>query len=274
MKNKIVWISVCIAILFALNLIFVKRISKWVLSSKTESTHFIIAARPSDAELSKRLQSVMEKDYRRISNHLGIGLNQKSTVHLYTNNQLYNMAFGNPFPIPRRVDNFGGQHIENDFYILIPASWNAQADSVFPPERTRTTIAHEMTHVLVYQINPNVKGWVTEGIAKFEENVVFSDSIRKIGYTSWIGNAIKENKIPRFDDLVAGAKITSSQMVQDYLFAGTFFDFVSAKYGYQNIREFIKSYNFDSSFGKPENEIWKEWAQYLNEMYGRLSNKG
>jgi hypothetical protein len=267
MKNKIVLISAFIAILIALNLIFVKRISRWLLSSKTESTHFIIAARPSDAELSNRLQSVLEKDYMRISNHLGIGLNSKSTVHLYTNNQLYNMAFGNPFPIPRRMDNYGGQHIENDFYILIPASWVAQPDSVFPPERARTTVAHEMTHVFVYQINPNVKGWITEGIAKFEENVVFTDSIRKIGYTSWIGNAINENKIPRFNELVEGEKITSSKMVQDYLFASTFFDFASAKYGYQIIREFIKSNDFDSSFGKPENEIWKEWAQYLKERY-------
>jgi hypothetical protein len=74
-------------------------------------------------------------------------------------------------------DNYGGQHIGNRFYILVPKEWDTKPVTVFPPEKTRTTFAPEMAHVFVYRINPDVNGWITEGVAKFEETAVFNDQI-------------------------------------------------------------------------------------------------
>ncbi|HUX95696.1 MAG TPA: hypothetical protein VMV47_08180 [Bacteroidales bacterium] len=164
-------------------------------------------------------------------------------------------------------DNYGGQHIRKDFFILIPKGWKAQPDTVFPPERTRTMSAHEMAHEFVYQINPAVNGWVTEGIAKFEETAVFNEQIRKAGFTWGIGNTIKEGKGPKFSELISVKKITSSSMGLDYLFAATFFDFASTNYEYKSIVEFIISNNFNSLFEKSENMIWKKWGQFLNLKY-------
>jgi hypothetical protein len=267
MKRRLLIVTGILLTLISANLIFTKRISNWFLNSKIESAHFIINSKQSDSSLAKKLQTVFEKDYQRISIHLGSGLKNKIVVHLFTSNQLFNMSFGNPFPLPRRADNYGGQHIENDSYILIPETWIAQPDSVFPPERTRTTSAHEMAHAFVYLINPEVKGWVTEGVAKFEETAVFNDQIRDAGFKSLIGKRVTEGKIPRFDELFSGTKIISDDIVLDYTFSGTFIDFASVKYGFPSVISFIKSNDFNTSFGKSEDEIRQEWIQYLNEKY-------
>jgi hypothetical protein len=41
----------------------------------------------------------------------------------------------------------------------------------------------------------------------------------------------------------------------------------SNRYGYEQIIKFIKSYDFVSAFGKPENEIWQEWIIFIKEYY-------
>ena len=112
-------------------------------------------------------------------------------------------------------------------YALIPALWKPQPDSAFPPERTRTTLAHEMAHAFVFEINPAVKGWVTEGIAQYEQTAVFNDLTRKHGFASAIGTHIEAGRIPRFSELFAGHAVTSHEITGDYLFAGSFIDFAA-----------------------------------------------
>ena len=164
------------------------------------------------------------------------------------------MAFGNPFPLPRRAGNYAGQHIDGGVYALVPRDWSPQPDTVFPPERARTTVAHEMAHAFVFEINPGVKGWITEGIAKYEETAEFSDLVRTHGFASTIGESIEEGNIPKFSELFTRHQVTSSEITGDYLFAGSFVDFASVKYGFRNIAAFVRTNDFSASFGRTENE--------------------
>jgi len=267
MRRKIIVTLVVVLVVVGSSVLFAKRISNWIVSTRFESPHFRFHSASGDTALAKNLESVLERDYARLRGHYERDVHDKITVRLFTSNQLFNMAFGNPFPLPRRAGNYAGQHIDHDMYTLVPADWRPQPDSAFPPERTRTTLAHEMAHAFVYEINPDVKGWVTEGIAQYEQTAVFNDLIRKYGFASAIGKDIQAGRIPKFSELFAGHKVTSSDITGDYLFAGSFVDFAAATYGFRSISAFVQTNDFSSSFGKTEREIWEGWVQYLREHY-------
>lgn len=267
MRRTVVFSLLVVLVLVGSSLVFARRISNWVVSPRFESRHFRFYAAPGDTALAKSLEPVLERDYARLRQHYDRDVPGKINIRLFTSNQLFNMAFGNPLPLPRRAGNYAGQHVEHDAYALIPAVWQPRPDSVFPPERTRTTLAHEMAHAFVFDINPHVKGWITEGIAQYEQTAEFSDLTRRYGFASAIGKDIEAGRIPKFSELSAGHRVTSSAITGDYLFAGAFVDFASVKYGFRNLVTFVKTDDFRSSFGQTEDEVWKGWVLYLQEHY-------
>jgi hypothetical protein len=267
MKRKIGISFLVVFVIIALSFLFAKRISQWVVSSKYETTHFTFFSSSSDFNLAKNISNVVEKDYDRLKKNYITDLKSKITVRIFTKRQLYNMAFGNPFPLPRKADNYDGQSIENNAYVLIPKTWHVLPDSIFPPERTRMLLAHEMAHSFVYHINPDISGWLTEGIALYEQTPVFNETIRMAGFTSWIESDIKNGLIPKFSELFNGKKITNPLITKDYVFAGSFIDFVIMKYNYDVLIKFIKSLDFTKSFGKSESEVQDEWSKFLTDIY-------
>ena len=267
MKRKIGILSLAIFVIIALNFLFTKKISQWVTSSKYETTHFTFFSSSGDFDLAKNISSVVEKDYARISRNYKTDVGSKITVRIFTSRHLYNMAFGNPFPIPRKAGNYDGQSTKNTVYVLIPTTWQVLPDTVFPPEQTRMLLAHEMAHSFVYQLNPNVIGWLTEGVALHEQTPEFNETIRKAGFIWWIESDIKNGLIPKFSELFNGKKITNPLITKDYVFAGSFVDFVTMKYGYDVLIEFIKSLDFTKSFGKREPEVQDDWSKFLTDVY-------
>lgn len=267
MKRKIGILLIVVFVMIALNFLFTKKISQWVTSSKYETTHFTFFSSSYDFDLAKNISTVVEKDYDRISKNFKTDISRKITVRIFTSRQLYNMAFGNPFPLPRKAGNYDGQSTENTVYVLIPKKWQALPDTIFPPEQTRMLLAHEMAHSFSYQLNPHIIGWLTEGIALYEQTPIFDETIRKAGFISWIENDIKNGFIPKFSELFNGRKITDPLITKDYVFAGSFVDFVTMKYDYNVLIEFVKSQDFTKSFGKNEAAVQDEWTKFLTDIY-------
>lgn len=267
MKRKIGISLLVILGLIALNFLFTKRISKWIVSSDHKTAHFTFYSTSHDFELTKNISNVVEKDYDRLKNNYKTDIESKINVRIFTNLQLYNMAFGNPFPFPRKPGNYDGQSTGNTVYVLIPKTWQSLPDTIFPPERTRMLLAHEMAHSFVYQLNPDISGWLTEGLAMYEQTPVFNETIRKAGFISWIESDIKNKSIPKFSELFNGRKITDQLITKDYVFAGSFVDFVIMKYNYNVLIKFITSLDFTKSFGKSESEVQTEWENFLTEIY-------
>jgi hypothetical protein len=267
MKRKLGISFLVVFVIITLSFLFAKRISQQVVSSKFETTHFTFFSSSNDFDLAKNLSNVVEKDYDRLKKNYLTDIKSKISVRIFTNQQLYNMAFGNPFPFPRKAGNYDGQSIENTAYVLIPKMWHVLPDTIFPPERTRMLLAHEMAHSFAYQLNPNISGWLTEGVALYEQTPVFNETIRKAGFISWIESDIKNGLIPKFSELFNGRKITDPLITKDYVFAGSFIDFITLKYGYNVLIEFIKSLDFTKSFGKSESEVQNEWSRFLTDVY-------
>jgi hypothetical protein len=267
MRRKIVFTLLVVLVLVGSSFFYARRLSNWIVSPRFESDHFRFYSDSGDTALAKSLESVLERDYARLKQHYERDVHNKINIRLFTSNQLFNMAFGNPLPLPRRAGNYGGQHIDHDVYALIPADWKPQPDSVFPPERGRTTVAHEMAHAFVFDINPDVRGWITEGIAQYEQTAEFNDLTRKYGFAGAIGKDVEAGRIPKFSELFAGHRVTSPEITGDYLFAGSFIDFASVTYGFRSISAFVKTNDFSASFGQTESGIWEGWVQYLREHY-------
>ena len=66
MKRKIGILVIVVFVIIALNFLFTKRISQWVVSSKYETTHFTFFSNSDDFDLAKNISKVVEKDYDRL----------------------------------------------------------------------------------------------------------------------------------------------------------------------------------------------------------------
>lgn len=267
MKRKVGILLSVILVIIALNFLLTKRISQWIVSSKFETAHFTFFSTSDDGDLVKSISDVVERDYDRLKSKYKTDIKNKINVRVFTNVQLYNMTFGNPFPFPRKPGNYDGQSTENTVYVLIPKTWQMLPDTVFPPEWTRLVLAHEMAHSFVYQLNPTPSGWLSEGIALYEQTPVFNELIRKAGFISWIESDIKNDLTPKFSELFNGRKITDPLITKDYVFAGSFVDFVVMRYNYDALSNFIKTSDFTKSFGKSESEVQDEWKKFLSDTY-------
>jgi hypothetical protein len=109
--------------------------------------------------------------------------------------------------------------------------------------------------------------WLSEGFALYEQTPVFNETIRKAGFISRIETDIKNGTIPKFSELFNGKKITDPLITKDYVFAGSFIDFVIMKYNYDVLVKLIKSSDFSKSFGKSESEVQAEWSKFLTDIY-------
>lgn len=254
--------------LAALAVVGAKPASRALASKRTEQGRLVAYSSAGDGALTGRLLAVLEKDYRRLAAHYAAGPARPVVIHVFTSNLLYNMTFGNPFPLPRAAGGYAGQSVANEVYVLVPPKWQPQPDSAFPPDRTRTLCAHEMAHAVVYELNHQVKGWLTEGVAMYEQTCAFTDDIRKAGFTWWIEKDVRQQTVPKFSRLFDGTtKITDQAIVRQYVFAGTFVDYAVARHGYPALTEFIRTSDFARSFGRSEDEVWTDWVRYLHEKY-------
>ena len=98
-KSTIVTLAV-VLVLVGSSVLFARRISNWIVSPRFESPHFRFHSASGDTALAKSLESVLERDYARLRAHYDCDVHDKIVIRLFTRNQLFNMAFGNPFPLP------------------------------------------------------------------------------------------------------------------------------------------------------------------------------
>jgi hypothetical protein len=268
MNRRWPYLLLGIVVLVPLGILCAKPLSQAIATRQIANDRFIVYASARDVRLIRTLAGVLEKDYGRLEARYGSGRTQPVGIHVFTSNLLYNMAFGNPLPLPRAAGGYTGQSVGHDIYVLVRSNWQPPPDSIIPPDRTRTLCVHEMAHAFVYRLNPAVRGWITEGVATYEQTPIFTDAIRKVGFTGWIERDIRQGSVPRFARLFdGGTKITDRAITRDYAFAGTFVDYAVARHGYPALVAFIKAPDFVRAFGRSEDEIWKEWVGYLKEKY-------
>ena len=138
------------------------------------TAHFRITSPPADAALAGRVAAVLESEYRRVSSALSHDLRRPVNVRVTSSRLLYNLSCGLPFPAPPG-DGFDGAAGDRGVTILIPRDWNLGTETAIP-DRGRTLAIHEVTHMLIFEINPAVLG---QAVAERRRRMV---SVARNGY--------------------------------------------------------------------------------------------
>lgn len=110
---------------------------------------------------------------------------------------------------------------------------------------------HEIAHAYVYTMNPGIRLWLTEGMALYLAN---GQPFRR-EILSW-------RAIPGLSDTRTKNPIRFSDM-GGYTFAHTYVEYLDKTYGWDRVLELIVSQDYETVFGKSEEMIYQEWADYL-----------
>ena len=228
------------------------------LTATRETEHFVFYVDERDRSLLATLPIELEYAHARIAADLQHPLQQHVAVRIYPDFHRRNMAIGNPFPWPRAGGNASPGLIET-------ISPNAVHDPSFAPI---TALAHELTHVVVMEINPELRrGWLQEGLASYEMDP--SPSGYRASVKTTIQDDVAAGRIPSFADLnVVTSNWPRFWQMHGYEFSYTFVEFVLNDYGPDTLNRLIRAPDdYRGVFNRTEDQIWDEWVVYLKRHY-------
>jgi hypothetical protein len=222
-----------------------------------ETTHFRFYNTRRDSVCVDQMAAILEEGYMRMANRYRTQIGYKVGVRIYPSISLLHEAKG--------VTDWGGR--EN--WVTGMVLWGSLAIvSPYNPGPVRDfftsvhdTPLHELDHVFVYGINPNVPFWLGEGLATNAGASLPESKDRQI-----LANRIKQNSIPTFDEL--NRDYNSFMFNDGYTFAKTIVEFLVKDYGDNAINYFIRHpSDFMGAFGISEQELWENWVAYIKEKY-------
>ncbi|HEU5098692.1 MAG TPA: hypothetical protein VFU22_06725 [Roseiflexaceae bacterium] len=255
---RITLISIAAGLLIAggLKLMSIAAIASLTETSQTE--HFVFAVDERDRSLLTTLPAELEGAHDRIAADLQHPLQRQVVVRIYPDVHRRNMAIGNPFPWPRAGGNASPGLIET-------ISPHAIQDQPFPP---LTALAHELTHVVVMEINPQLhRGWLQEGLASYEMDP--SPSGYRASVKTTIRDDVAAGRIPSFTDLnVVTSNWPRFWQMHGYEFSYTFVEFVRNDHGADTLNRLIRAPDdYSGVFNRTEDQVWDEWVVYLKRHY-------
>lgn len=140
-----------------------------------------------------------------------------------------------------------GDNIGDDVILTSPASTETAHDA----DTIKEAALHEMVHAYVYTINPSIRLWLTEGMALYLSNgQPFSRGI------------LDRTPVPSLEDTRTNSPLHFSDM-GGYTFAHTYIEYLDGAYGWDSVLKLIAGQDYESVFGKSEEAVYAEWAEYL-----------
>lgn len=142
--------------------------------------------------------------------------------------------------LPWFIGGFGN----NQVVMVSPAAPNELHDY----DALMQTILHEIGHAYNYQLNPQMDLWIDEGMAMVHAGQGEGSSPADgIGMT-----------IPTFQETQTENSYTFSQ-INGYFYARLYADYLIEVYGYDAWLQLLKTNDYDSVYGKDQEDIYNEW---------------
>ncbi len=239
------------------------------------SPHFRVTYPKSDYDLAMRVSVVLESEYKRVSTALGHGLRKPVNVRVATNRFLYNLSCGLPVPTPPG-DGFDGAAGDRGATLLLPPDWKL-GDETEIPDRGRTLAIHEVTHMMVAEMNPAVlqKRWLNEGVVWYLAMGMDTPKMRSLD-NAWMGDDIQRGLVPKLSEIASADQKNWVRRKGDY-YGRQFVQFVAERYGKDKLPAMVRNAdNLRAVLGKDEAELYPEWVSYLKlrSSVGVGSNRG
>lgn len=260
-KRKLIYVALVTLLLLAVYILVRNigvvnfsnnKIDKSNMIQLLESNHFKFYSKEQDKECLKDLSSVLEDNYTRITNDLHTPLNKKVDIYIYSDLSTYHKAIDQPDAPSWVVGNavWGSNAIQ----MVNPLNADGRPYSDF-----MKVIVHEFTHVVVRNINSDVKGipiWLNEGVAVLEAE-------QNSGVHQVLLNSKSTEKFPTLKDL----EIDPITFGKDngYEFSYSIVDYINKTYGYEKLIALIKAPSkFNNILGVSKDNFQRNWIANLN----------
>jgi hypothetical protein len=229
-----------------------KAIAEDKFKLQVESQHFKYYSFNKDVKCLNDLEKSLEDNYKRISNDLNVSLKDKVEIEIYSDIQSFHNAIGAPNAPMWDVGTGWGNKIKMVSQ-LNPGEYHTY-------DTLMQVVVHEFTHVMVSNINQNLKGiplWLNEGTAAYEAKQMNSN----------MKGALK-GKILKNDIPTLYAMNSNNLSDGGYAFSYTAVEYIVKNYGYNSLIGLIKSpSNLREILGTTSEGFEKSWRTYLIKNY-------
>jgi len=224
------------------------------LSLAKECKHFNFYSTNGDIKVLDSLALTLENSYSRITNRLGIQLDNKINVSVFPTVKAFHLAINYPDAPDWVVGICNGDELMM-VSPLNPGSYHTY-------ESLMQVIVHEFVHIAVYHARgyKSMAGfpiWLAEGYACYEAGQI-NEKIRKS-----IESGLSEKVPPTWTQLENASEIEFGNM-NGYGLSETIVEFLIATYGFNKLVLLIKEpENIESIYGLSKEALEKQWIQYL-----------
>lgn len=226
------------------------------LSLAKESRHFAFYANKGDTGVLDSLAIILENNYARITNRLGIHIENRIKVKVFPDVQSFHAAIHHP----GAPDWVVGSCIGEELLMVSPLN----PGSVHTFESLMQVIVHEFVHIAVYYACGNkaitiLPKWLNEGYAQYEAGQI-NEHIRKN-----VEANLRDKEPPTWKQLNDASAMEFGHM-NGYGLSVTIVEFLVDTYGMDKLVSLIKEpEHIEAIYGMPENVLENQWAQYIKQ---------
>ncbi len=224
------------------------------LSLAKESQHFAFYATKGDLGVLDSIAIILENNYDRITNRLGIQIENRIKVKVYPDVKSFHAAIHHP----DAPDWVVGSCMGEELLMVSPLN----PGSVHNYKSLMQVVVHEFVHIAVYYACGDkavtvLPKWLNEGYAQYEAGQV-NEHIRKT-----VEASLRDKEPPSWKQLNDASAMEFGHM-NGYGLSVTIVEFLVDTYGMDKLVSLIKEpEHIEAIYGMPENALEKHWAQYI-----------
>ena len=224
------------------------------LTLTKESQHFAFYSTKGDIGVLDSLTVILENNYARITNRLGIQIGKKINVKVFPDIKSFHVAI----KYPDAPDWVVGGCIGVELLMVSPLN----PGSVHNYESLMQVIVHEFVHIALYnsigdKVVTSLPKWLNEGYAQYEAGQI-NEHIRKS-----VESSLREKVPPTWTQLNTASAMEFGHM-NGYGLSVTIVEFLVTIYGIDKLVLLIKEpENIETIYSLPEKTLEKQWIQYI-----------
>ncbi len=224
------------------------------LNLAKESQHFAFYSTYGDIEVLDSLAIALENNYFRITNRLGIQIDEKIKVKVFPNLKSFHAAIDSPDAPDWLVGTSNGDEL------MMVSPMNPGSSHTY--ESLMQVIVHEFVHTAIdyarrEKESTELPRWLSEGYAQYEAGQI-NEYIRKL-----VKSSLTDKTPPTWTQLDTASPMEFGQM-NGYGLSVTIVEFLIDTYGIDKLVLLIKEpENIVTIYGLSKSILEEQWIQYL-----------
>ncbi len=200
---------------------------------------------------AKDVFALADEKAHELTQRLGLSPGQKINIYVYDSQKTMQTKKYGYLALMLGLDWYIGDNIGTSVLLTSPAN----PGKVHNYEDTKQAVLHEMVHGYISLINPDIKLWLTEGMALYLAN-------GEPFYREYLNNM----KIPSYEDIHTTNPVKFSS-IGGYTFSHIYIEYLDREYGWDKVMKLIKTQDYEQALGRTDKAIYEEWVGFLKDYY-------